>query len=101
MVKNDVTDNKAAQDFQNVYVVDTKNLSTGGGLLVIEAVEMAMQGIVSKEIVRCCEELALRVDASFIVDDLEFLHKGGRCSGIAAFGANLMKLRPEIEVVKA
>ncbi len=88
----------AAEEFEDVYVVDTKNLSTGGGLLVLAAADMAAQGMEAAEIAANCAELAERVDASFIVDDLEFLHKGGRCSALAAFGANLLQLKPCIMV---
>ena len=88
----------ASEKFENVYVVDTKNLSTGGGLLLIYAAELASLGRSAAEIAKECEETAMRVDASFIVDDLEFLHKGGRCSALAAFGANLLQLKPCIVV---
>ncbi|MBO5938986.1 MAG: DegV family protein [Clostridia bacterium] len=88
----------AAEDFEDVFVVNTKNLSTGGGLLVVSAAEMAAEGMAADEIAEACEELAERVDASFIVDDLEFLHKGGRCSAVAALGANLLQLKPCIVV---
>lgn len=88
----------AAEGFEGVRVVDTRNLSTGGGLLVVAAAEMAAQGKALDEIVGACEELIPCVDASFIVDDLEFLHKGGRCSAVAAFGANLLQLKPCITV---
>lgn len=88
----------AAADFENVHVVDTRNLSAGGGLLVISAGELAKQGKTADEIAACCRELSQRVDASFVVDDLEFLHKGGRCSAVAALGANLLQLKPCISV---
>lgn len=88
----------AAMNFEDVYVVDTKNLSTGGGLLVVSAGEMLKEGLEAKEIAEKCEELATRVDASFVIDNLEFLHKGGRCSSLEAFGANLLKLKPCIAV---
>lgn len=88
----------AAESFENVYVVDTKNLSTGGGLLVIAAAEMAKEGKSAEEIAKVCEELTARVDASFVIDNLEFLRKGGRCSALAAFGANLLNLKPCIVV---
>lgn len=89
----------AAEAFENVYVVDTRNLSTGGGLLVIAAAEMAAKGDkTAAEIARICEELAPCVDASFIIDSLEFLYKGGRCSALAAFGANMLSLKPCITV---
>ena len=88
----------AAEEFEDVYVVDTKNLSTGGGLLVLAAADMAAQGESADVIAAKCAELAERVDASFVLDDLEFLHKGGRCSALAAFGANLLQLKPCIMV---
>lgn len=88
----------AAEEFQDVYVVDSKNLSTGGGLLVIAAAEMAQRGVEPEEIVQQVSALADCVDASFVVDSLEYLAKGGRCSAVAAFGANLLQLKPCIYV---
>ncbi len=88
----------AAQEFEDVYVVDTRNLSTGGGLLVVTAAEMAKAGKSAHEIAQACAEIAPCVDASFVIDNLEFLHKGGRCSALAAFGANLLQLKPCIAV---
>ena len=88
----------AAENFKDVYVVDTRNLSTGGGLLVVAAAEMAAEGKSAAEIAKVCEGLAPCVDASFIIDSLEFLHKGGRCSALAAFGANMLSLKPCIVV---
>lgn len=88
----------AAGDFDNVYVVDTKNLSTGGGLLVLAACDMADEGLSAKEIAEKCSELAKYVDASFVIDSLEYLYKGGRCSALSVLGANLLKLKPCIEV---
>ena len=88
----------AAESFENVYVVDARNLSTGGGLLVLTAAEMAEKGCGAKEIYDECTRLTDYVDASFIIDSLEFLHKGGRCSALAALGANLLQLKPCIVV---
>ncbi len=88
----------AAEDMENVYVVDTANLSTGSGLLVLKACDMAAEGLSGEEIVARIEELKPCVDASFVVDTLTFLHKGGRCSAVAMLGANLLKLKPCIEV---
>ena len=88
----------AAQEFEDVYVVNTQNLSTGGGLLVVSAYEMAKSGMAAADIAAACDELTARVDASFIIDNLEFLHKGGRCSAVAAIGANLLQLKPCIVV---
>lgn len=88
----------AAEDFPNVHVVDTKNLSTGGGLLVLSACDMRKEGKSAQEIAEACSLLSDCVSASFVIDSLEFLHKGGRCSALAAFGANLLKLKPCIVV---
>lgn len=88
----------AAAEMGNVYLVDTKNLSTGSGLLVLKACDLAAQGMKANDIAAEVIRLSDNVDASFILDTLKFLHKGGRCSGIAALGANLLKLKPCIEV---
>lgn len=88
----------AAEEFENVYVIDTRNLSTGGGLLVVAAGEMIKEGKSAPEIAEACNALTSKVNASFVVDDLEFLHKGGRCSAVAAIGANLLQLKPCITV---
>ena len=89
----------AAQMVGNVYVVDSRNLSSGSGHLVLIARELADQGKSPQEIVKALEDARDKLDVSFVLQTLEYLHMGGRCSGVAAFGANLMKLRPEIEVV--
>ena len=88
----------AAEEFEDVYVIDSKNLSTGEGLLVLRAVEMAEAGMDAKTIYDEVSSLVSKVDASFVIDNLEYLHKGGRCSALAALGANLLKLKPCIEV---
>ena len=88
----------AAANMPNVYVVDSRNLSTGHGHVVLEAARLAAEGLAPEEIVRRLEELTARVDASFILEHLEYMKKGGRCSAVALLGANLLKLRPCIEV---
>ena len=88
----------AAGELENVYVVNSLNLSTGHGLLVLKACEMAESGMAPKAIADALNELAQNVEASFILDKLEYLKKGGRCSAAAALGANLLKLKPCIEV---
>ena len=88
----------AAANYPDVYVVDTRNLSTGGGLLVVAAAEMAQVGMAAAEIAKECAALADTVDASFVIDDLEFLHKGGRCSAVAALAAGVLQLKPCITV---
>lgn len=88
----------AAQALEGVYVVDSRNLSTGSGHLVLLAAEMAREGKGGAEIAATLETLKPRVDSSFLVDTLEYLHKGGRCSALAKMGANLLKLKPCIQV---
>ena len=88
----------AAQSFEGVHVVDSRNLSTGSGHLVLLAAEMAQSGVPAEQIVAALNEKKEKLDVSFVLQTLEYLHKGGRCSGVAAFGANLLKLRVEIEV---
>lgn len=88
----------AAAELENVYVIDSRNLSTGSGHLVLLASAMAESGMAAEDIVRVLNEKKEKLDVSFVLQTLEFLHKGGRCSGLAAFGANALKLHPEIKV---
>lgn len=89
----------AAEELGNVYPVDSLNLSTGSGLSVIEAAVLAKEGKSGAEIRDYLNrEVIPKVEASFVIDTLKYLHKGGRCSSVAALGANLLKLKPCIEV---
>lgn len=88
----------AAEEFENIYVIDSANLSTGIGLLVVAAAEMVNEGLEAEEIIAKINDMVPKVDASFVIDNLEYLYKGGRCSALAAFGANMLKLKPCIEV---
>ena len=89
----------AAETVENVYPVDSRNLSTGIGQLVIAAAEMAAEGKMSaEEIYAAMLELREKLDVSFVLDTLNYLRKGGRCSALAALGANLLSLKPCIEV---
>ena len=83
---------------QLVTVINSANLSTGIGLLVIEAAIMAGNGATGKEIAEKMEELKPLVRASFVVDTLTYLHRGGRCSGVAALAGSALKLHPKIVV---
>lgn len=85
-------------DYERLFVVDSKNLSTGIGLQVLRAAEMAKKGLSAEEIINDNNEINHKVRASFVVDTLTFLHRGGRCSGITAILANTLKLKPEIVV---
>ncbi len=82
-----------------VFVIDSANLSSGIGLLVIEASVMASKNAEGKEIAAYIESLKGRVRASFVVDTLTYLYRGGRCSGLAAMAGSVLKLHPRIEVV--
>lgn len=88
----------AAAELEGVFVVDSKSLSTGEGLTILKAAQMAIDGLEANEIIEKSLDYIGRVDASFVVDTLSYLHKGGRCSAVAALGANLLKLKPCIEV---
>ena len=83
---------------QLVTVINSANLSTGIGLLVIEAAIMAGNGATGKEIAEKMEELKPLVRASFVVDTLTYLHRGGRCSGVAALAGSALKMHPKIVV---
>ena len=91
----------AAEDLEaedKIHVIDSANLSTGIGLLVIEAAIMAREGKSANEIVARIEELKPMVRASFVVDTLTYLHRGGRCSSVAALAGGMLKLHPRIAV---
>ena len=81
-----------------VYPIDSCSLSTGAGLLVIEAAERIAQGMAAKQVAEEVQALSTKNHASFVLDTLEFLKAGGRCSALAAFGANLLGLKPSIKV---
>lgn len=81
-----------------IFVVDSKSLSTGIGLQIIEAAIMAEQGMPAEEIVANIQNMQDRVRASFVVDTLTYLHRGGRCSGLAALAGGALKLHPLIAV---
>lgn len=86
----------AAQEVGNVHVVDSRSLSTGSGHLVILAAQLAAAGLEGAAIAEALNARKGALDVSFIVQTLDYLHKGGRCSGLARFGANMLKLHPEI-----
>lgn len=89
----------AARNYENVYVIDSKNLSTGSGYLVYEAALLAKDGKKAKEICELLSDSISKIDASFVIDQLDYLYRGGRCSGLEAFGARLLQIKPSIEVI--
>ena len=84
----------ASQDIPDVYVVDSLGLSTGSGMLVMMAAKTDKTD--PKELVAELDEFKTRIECSFVIETLDYLYKGGRCSGLAALAAGLLKLRPEI-----
>lgn len=82
-----------------VFVVDTGNLSTGVGTLAVHGAEMALKGSTGAEIAASCEDKKPRVRTSFVVDTLKYLHRGGRCSSVAAMAGSVLKLHPKIAVI--
>jgi len=88
----------AAEDFPNVRVIDSQNLSTGQGLVVLKACELAKAATDLDVLAEELRAFTGKVEASFVVDKLDYLVKGGRCSSAAALGANLLNLKPCIEV---
>ena len=90
----------ASQTFNGkVFVVDGKSLSTGTGLLVLFAAKLAKTGIQTEEIVKKVQNRVNFVQASFIIQEVDYLYKGGRCSALALIGANLLRIKPKIQVV--
>lgn len=87
-----------AEGMENVHIVESANLSTGILLLVLAAADLVAEGLNAAETAERVRALVPKVRTSFVIDTLEFLWKGGRCSGVAALGANLLRLKPCIEV---
>lgn len=81
-----------------VYCIDSQNLSTGIGLLILEAATMVQQGKYAREIAEYINVLREKVRSSFVVDTLTYLHRGGRCSSVAAMAGGMLKLHPRIAV---
>ncbi len=89
---------RAAQNVENVYIIDSQTLSTGIGLLAIYARELANEGLDVSLIAQKVQDKVNNVQASFVIERLDYLHKGGRCNLFALFGATLFKIRPRIVV---
>ena len=90
---------QASKELENVYVIDTKQLSSGSGVLILSAIDKINAGKPLSEILTECENEANRVQSSFIISKLNYLYKGGRCSAVAMFGANLLKLKIRIQLI--
>ena len=88
----------ASKKFDNVYVIDSRSLSTGIALEVIYAAKLVQKGLKPQEIVDKVNARIPYVQASFVIQTLEYLHKGGRCSGLLRFGAAILRIKPQIIV---
>ena len=89
----------AAKEMEGVHVIDSYSLSTGSGLSVLYAADLAKEGkLTASEIAVKCRERVNSVQASFLLDSLDFLHKGGRCSGLAVIFASVLKIKPMIKL---
>jgi len=82
-----------------VTVIDSRNLSTGIGWLVLKAAQAAQEGKNAEQITRLIEERSAKIEVKFIIDTLAYLHKGGRCSSVQAFLGSLLKIRPLVKVI--
>ena len=91
----------AAQELEDkgaIHVVDSRQLSTGGGLLALQGAKLRDDGMAASDIAAELRRLAPLSDTSFVLDTLEYMWKGGRCSGVTALGANMLKLKPSLEI---
>lgn len=89
---------EAAAETGNVFVVDSRNLSTGSGLLALEGMEMAEKGMAGESVAEALRGKTGLVDTSFVVRTIDYLRRGGRCSGLEALGAKMLHIRPSIVV---
>ena len=89
---------EAAAETGNVFVVDSRNLSTGSGLLALEGMEMAEKGMAGEAVAEALRGKTGLVDTSFVVRTIDYLRRGGRCSGLEALGAKMLHIRPSIVV---
>ena len=89
---------EVAKNMENVYVIDSRTLSTGIALLCLSAKKLAESGMEAEKIVEVMKKRVKNVQASFVLERLDYLYKGGRCNSLQFFGANLLKLRPQIIV---
>lgn len=88
----------AAEEYPNVHVIDSRNLSSGEALIVLEAARFARMGMAPETICAALEPVIANTDSSFLMSRLDYMKKGGRCTSAAALGANLLQLKPCIEV---
>lgn len=90
---------QASKEFENVHVIDTKSLSSGSGLLVLSCADKIKKGLPLEQILEEIKQEVDEVQASFIISNLNYLKKGGRCSAIALLGANLLGIKIQIQLI--
>ena len=90
---------RASEGMENVFVIDSKNVTCGISLLILECCQLREQGLGVKEIINKIETLKTKVQTSFLIDTLKYLHKGGRCSGVALLGSKILNIKPRISVI--
>lgn len=88
----------ASSEFDDIYCIDSKSLCTAMGLLVLKACDFREKGFDAKKIYHRVGSLVSKVSTTFVLNDLEYIHKGGRCSGVAKFSANVLGIKPSIAV---
>lgn len=88
----------ASMDDERIAVIDSRSLSSGSGLLALSAVDKIDEGKTFEETVKLILEEVEKVQASFILNDLKYLYKGGRCSALSVFGANILRIKPKIKL---
>ncbi|MDD4110655.1 MAG: DegV family protein [Clostridia bacterium] len=88
----------ASDELKNVYVIDTRSVSTGAGLLALSCIDKINNGQDLKSILDDIKSEITKVQVSFIISNLKFLHKGGRCSTLSMFGANILMIKPKIKI---
>ncbi len=93
--------NLAASEFpkDRIHIIDSMNLSSGVGLIVLKACRLKEEGLSAKEIAEKVRKIVPKVETAFVIDTMEYLYKGGRCSGIANFVGTMLKIKPIIHVV--
>lgn len=89
----------AAQEYANVSVIDSENICTGQGYLVLRAAKWAADGLTARTSVCASRTSANRVELSFVLNQLNYMAKSGRCSGVLAFGANILGIKPSLAII--
>lgn len=88
----------ASEAFDNVFIIDSESLSTGSGLLALWAARLNQEGKSILEILTEIEKIRSEINGSFVLDTLKYMYKGGRCSGVKAFGTNILSIKPCLEI---